>query len=65
MARTTRLKARALVLVPVGAIAKEHGHHLPMKTDWLVARELPHRIPQRLGDELVQIQTGSTFTRRR
>jgi creatinine amidohydrolase len=39
-----RLKAGALVLVPVGAIAKEHGHHLPMKTDWLVARELARRV---------------------
>jgi len=40
----TRLKAGALVIVPVGAIAKEHGHHLPMKTDWLVARELACRV---------------------
>ncbi len=39
-----RLKAGALVIVPVGAIAKEHGHHLPMKTDWLVARELANRV---------------------
>ncbi|MGH7634714.1 MAG: creatininase family protein, partial [Gemmatimonadaceae bacterium] len=39
-----RLRAGALVVVPVGAIAKEHGHHLPMKTDWLVARELASRV---------------------
>lgn len=39
-----RLRAGALVLVPVGAIAKEHGHHLPMKTDWLVSRELASRV---------------------
>ena len=39
-----RLAAGATVLVPVGAIAKEHGHHLPMKTDWLVARELASRV---------------------
>jgi len=39
-----RLKAGAVVLVPVGAIAKEHGPHLPMKTDWLVARELASRV---------------------
>ena len=39
-----RLKAGALVVAPVGAIAKEHGHHLPMKTDWLVARELASRV---------------------
>jgi creatinine amidohydrolase len=38
------LEAGAVVLVPVGAIAKEHGHHLPMKTDWLVARELAARV---------------------
>jgi len=34
----------APVVVPVGAIAKEHGHHLPLKTDFLVARELARRI---------------------
>jgi creatinine amidohydrolase len=32
------------VIVPVGAIAKEHGHHLPMKTDWLLARALAEGI---------------------
>lgn len=26
------------VVIPIGAAAKEHGHHLPMKTDWLLAR---------------------------
>lgn len=34
----------APVLVPIGAISKEHGHHLPLNTDWLVARELTERI---------------------
>jgi creatinine amidohydrolase len=28
------------VIVPIGARAKEHGHHLPMKTDYLLARSL-------------------------
>jgi creatinine amidohydrolase len=42
------LGAGAPVLVPVGAIAKEHGHHLPMKTDWLVARELANRVAEAL-----------------
>jgi creatinine amidohydrolase len=36
------------VIVPVGAIAKEHGHHLPMKTDWLLARALAEGIAARL-----------------
>jgi creatinine amidohydrolase len=37
-----------VLLVPIGAISKEHGHHLPMKTAFLVARELAHRVAQRL-----------------
>jgi creatinine amidohydrolase len=36
----SRLAGGAPVVVPVGALAKEHGHHLPMKTDWLLARAL-------------------------
>ncbi|HEV8390249.1 MAG TPA: creatininase family protein [Dongiaceae bacterium] len=33
-------KADVPVILPIGAAAKEHGHHLPMKTDWLLARAL-------------------------
>lgn len=33
-------KADMPVIIPIGAAAKEHGHHLPMKTDWLLARAL-------------------------
>jgi creatinine amidohydrolase len=36
------------VLVPIGAASKEHGHHLPMRTDWLLARDLCERIAARL-----------------
>ena len=43
-----RIDARAVVVVPIGAIAKEHGHHLPLKTDYLVARELARRVAQAL-----------------
>jgi creatinine amidohydrolase len=39
-----RLGAGALVVVPIGAAAKEHGPHLPLATDLLVARELGRRI---------------------
>jgi creatinine amidohydrolase len=35
-----RLKANWPVIVPIGARSKEHGHHLPMKTDYLLARAL-------------------------
>lgn len=34
----------APVMVPIGAISKEHGHHLPLNTDWLVARNLTERV---------------------
>ena len=36
------------VVVPIGAISKEHGAHLPLNTDYLVARELAIRIAQEL-----------------
>lgn len=36
------------VVVPIGARAKEHGHHLPMCTDYLVARALCDGIIGRL-----------------
>jgi creatinine amidohydrolase len=43
-----RLVAGALVVVPVGAAAKEHGPHLPLSTDYLVARELGRRVAEAL-----------------
>jgi creatinine amidohydrolase len=36
------------VLVPIGAISKEHGAHLPLNTDYLLARELANRVAQEL-----------------
>ena len=38
----------APVVVPIGAISKEHGHHLPLKTDWLLARDLARRVGEKL-----------------
>ena len=43
-----RFRAGAVVVVPVGAAAKEHGPHLPLKTDYLVARELARRVAEAL-----------------
>ena len=43
-----RIEAGATVLVPIGARAKEHGHHLPMKTDYLLARAFCDGIAARL-----------------
>ena len=41
-------KADVPVLIPIGGAAKEHGHHLPMKTDWLLARALAEGIAAQL-----------------
>ena len=43
-----RLAAGAPVIVPVGARAKEHGHHLPLKTDYMLARALGDRLIEAL-----------------
>ncbi len=42
------IAAGAVVVVPVGAAAKEHGPHLPLRTDYLVARELGRRVAEAL-----------------
>ncbi len=34
----------AVVLVAVGAQAKEHGHHLPLNNDWVMAEYLKGRV---------------------
>ena len=43
-----RIAGGAVVVVPVGAAAKEHGPHLPLRTDYLVARELGRRVAEAL-----------------
>jgi creatinine amidohydrolase len=43
-----KLRAGWPVVIPIGARAKEHGHHLPLKTDYLVAREFGRRIAEAL-----------------
>ncbi|TAJ41134.1 MAG: creatininase family protein [Reyranella sp.] len=43
-----RFDAGAVVVVPVGAAAKAHGPHLPLKTDALTARALAQRLIERL-----------------
>ena len=43
-----RFREGRVVLVPIGALAKEHGHHLPLNTDWLVARALAARVAAQL-----------------
>ena len=37
-----------IVLVPIGAILKEHGPHLPLNTDYLLARDLARRVAEQV-----------------
>ena len=46
-----RLKASSILVLPLGAI-EQHGPHLPLNTDVIVAEELSRRIVVRWGDEL-------------
>ena len=38
----------APVVIPIGAGAKEHGHHLPLATDAIIAERLGEEVRQRL-----------------
>jgi creatinine amidohydrolase len=46
-----RLTETSILCLPIGAI-EQHGPHLPLNTDAIVAEELTRRIVARLGDEL-------------
>ena len=41
----------ATVLVPIGAI-EQHGPHLPLSVDWIIADEVASAVIDRVGDEL-------------
>jgi creatinine amidohydrolase len=48
---TQRLRETSILCLPMGAI-EQHGSHLPLNTDVIVAEELTRRIIVRWGDEL-------------
>lgn len=39
-----RLTTSTVVVVPIGAAAKEHGPHLPLGNDWVMAEYLAQRV---------------------
>jgi creatinine amidohydrolase len=41
-------EAGRVIIVPIGAAAKEHGHHLPLKTDYLLAEALVKGVAEAL-----------------
>jgi creatinine amidohydrolase len=42
------LTPAAVIVIPIGAAAKEHGPHLKLKNDWILAEYLKRRIQARL-----------------
>jgi creatinine amidohydrolase len=44
----TVLTERSVVVIPIGAQAKQHGHHLPLNNDFLIADYLRNAIVKRL-----------------
>ena len=41
------LKPDTIVVIPLGAQAKEHGPHLKLKNDWLIAEYLKNQVLQK------------------
>jgi creatinine amidohydrolase len=42
------LRPEAVVVIPLGAAAKEHGPHLPLRNDFLLAEHLKRRLLERV-----------------
>jgi creatinine amidohydrolase len=41
------LTEKTIIVIPLGAAAKEHGPHLKLKNDWLIAEYLKQRVLER------------------
>ena len=49
------LNEDTILLIPLGARTKEHGPHLPLNTDWLMAEYLADRVSQEV--EVIRLPT--------
>ena len=49
----SRFDAGAVVVVPIGAGSKEHGHHLPLYTDSLLLGEIVSRVETTITDDVL------------
>lgn len=38
------IDAGRVIIIPIGAASKEHGHHLPLGTDWILAEGITNRV---------------------
>lgn len=51
------LNSESIVVIPIGAAAKEHGPHLKLKTDWVLADYLKARVIERCNVVVVPTLT--------
>lgn len=57
----TCLTADTIVVIPLGAACKEHGLHLPLNNDWLLAEYLKQRVLNELEHVVVAPTIGYHF----
>ena len=43
------LRTAKLIIIPVGARCKEHGHHLPLNTNWVLAEYFTSRVLEQVA----------------
>jgi creatinine amidohydrolase len=55
------LTAETVVVIPLGASCKEHGPHLPLNNDWLIAEYLKDRVLESGADIVVTPTIGYSF----
>ena len=46
-----RISERSTIVLPIGAV-EQHGPHLPMSVDHVIAEEVATAVVDRVGDEL-------------
>jgi creatinine amidohydrolase len=46
------LRGADVVLLPLGARMKEHGHHLPLNNDWILAERLADHLVAAVADDV-------------
>ncbi|MGH9551051.1 MAG: creatininase family protein [Terriglobales bacterium] len=55
------LGEETVVVIPLGAVCKEHGYHLPLNNDWLMAEYLKQRVLAEVEDVVVAPTIGHHF----
>lgn len=55
------LDADRVVVIPLGASCKEHGPHLPLNNDWLIAEYFKQKILETVDDVVIAPTVGYSY----